>query len=95
MHLVWGQYLTKKFLLQHLGHNEVAQTVNHAVKHAGENDAIAQQFLLTLCPHGSHLFASSHWHADTGCSLEAIDTTRGYVMQQGSKERHTVGIGKS
>jgi hypothetical protein len=26
--------------------------------------------------------------------LEAIDTTRGYVMQQGSKERHTVSIGR-
>jgi hypothetical protein len=24
--------------------------------------------------------------------MEAIDTTTGYVMQQGSKERHTVGI---
>jgi hypothetical protein len=24
--------------------------------------------------------------------VEAFDTTRGYVMQQGSKERHTVGI---
>ena len=24
--------------------------------------------------------------------MEAIDTTTGYVMQQGSKERHTVGL---
>ena len=38
-----------------------------------------------------------HWStpqgADSGCGLEAIDTTRDYVMQQGSKEGHTVGIG--
>src|SRR4029450_3953913 len=27
-----------------------------------------------------------------GYGMEAIDTTRGYVMQQGSKERHTVSI---
>jgi hypothetical protein len=24
--------------------------------------------------------------------MEAVDTTRGYVMQQRSKERHTVGL---
>src|SRR6266700_705596 len=26
------------------------------------------------------------------CWMEAIDTTRGYVMQHGSKEGHTVGL---
>src|SRR5229473_7733679 len=75
-----------------IGHHEGTQTVHHGVEHVGENDTVTQQFFLPLCPGRCHLFASSSWHANGGYSLEAIDTTRGYVMQQGSKEEHTVGI---
>jgi hypothetical protein len=66
-------------------HDKIAQTVHHLGEHVGGNDTVTQQFFLPLCPRRGHLFASSNWHADSGRSLEAIDTTRGYVMQQGSK----------
>src|SRR4029434_2113216 len=75
-----------------IGHDEIAQTAHYVVEHVGGNDAVTKQCLLSLCPRRCHLFASSHWHADVGCWLEAIDTTRSYVMQQGSKEGHTVGL---
>src|SRR4029453_16216872 len=75
-----------------IGHHEVAQALNHVLEDIGGNDAVLQQCLLPLCPRRGHLFASSHWHADRGCWLEAIDTPRGYVMQQGLEERHTVSI---
>jgi hypothetical protein len=61
----------------------------------GRNDAIAQEFLSTLCPHRSHLFASLPWHADRGCWLEAIDRTICYIAQEGCSERHTVGLSES
>src|SRR5712691_5011038 len=70
-----------------IGHHEVVQPVYHVVEHVRGNDAIAQQFLSPLCPHRCHLFASSQWHADTGYSLEAIDTTICYMTQRGSKVR--------
>src|SRR6266446_25488 len=75
-----------------IGHHEVVQPLYHVVEHVRGNDAIAQQFLSPLFPHRCHLFASSQWHADTGYSLEAIDTTICYMTQRGSKERHTVGV---
>jgi hypothetical protein len=78
-----------------IGHDEIAQTVYHGAEHVGGNDAVTQQFLLPLCPRRCHLFASSNWHGDVGCWLEAIDTTIGYMMQQGSKEGHTVGLNRS
>ena len=53
---------------------------------------ITQQFFSPLCPRGNHLFASSPCPVDTECCLEAIVITIGYVIQQGSKEGHTVGI---
>jgi hypothetical protein len=49
-----------------IGYNEVAQMVHHVVEHLGGHDAVTQQFLLPLCPHRGHLFASSPWHADRG-----------------------------
>src|SRR5215813_1688067 len=73
-------------------HHEVAQTVHHVVEHIGENDAITQQCLLPLCPRRCHLFASSPWHANLGCSLEAMDTPRGYVGPTEVKEEDTVGL---
>src|SRR4029450_12688132 len=75
-----------------IGHHEVAQALNHVLEDIGGNDAVLQQCLLPLYPRRGHLFASSHWHADRGCWLEAIDTPRGYVMQQGSEARHTVSL---
>ena len=68
-----------------IGHHELAQTVYHGGEHVGGNDTVTQQCFLPLCPRRDHLFASSNWHADSGRSLEAIGTTRGCVMQQGSK----------
>ena len=61
-------------------------------EHVRGNDAIVQQLLLTRGPHGSHLFASLQWHADSGCSLEAIDRTMCYITQEGSSQGHTVSI---
>src|SRR5687767_1397036 len=49
-----------------IGHDELSQTVDYGVKHVRGNDAIAQQFLLPLCPRGCHLFASSPWPANVG-----------------------------
>ncbi len=54
---------------------------------------ITQQFLLPLCPHRCHLFASSHWHADTGCWLEAIDNNKRLRDATGVKRGDTVGLG--
>ena len=65
-----------------IGHHEAVQTVNHGCEHVGGNDAVTQQVRLPLCPRRSHLFASTRWHIDTGCCLEAIDTIRGYVTQR-------------
>src|SRR5262245_33418154 len=70
--------------------HEVPQMVHHGREDVGRNDTITQQFRLPLCPRRGHLFSSSLWHADLGCSLEAIDTTRGYVTQTGVKEEDTV-----
>ena len=75
-----------------VGYDEVAQTVHHVVEHVRGHDAITQQFLLTRGPHGSHLFASLKWHADIGCSLEAIDMTMCYITQEESSKGHTVGL---
>src|SRR4029453_2781948 len=45
------------------------------------------------CAHTGVIFSPPHHGMPTGgCSLEAIDTTRGYVTQTGVKEEDTVGI---
>src|SRR5215211_2817898 len=45
------------------------------------------------CAHTGVIFSPPHHGILTGrCSLEAIDTTRGYVTQTGGKEEDTVGI---
>jgi len=69
--------------LQHvlIGHDELGQTLHHLMEDVGGDETIAQDFLSPLCPHVVHLFASLEWHADRGCSLEAIDTTIGYGVQ--------------
>src|SRR6266496_5889812 len=89
MHVALAGFGLNSLLIRH---DEIAETVHHGGEHVGGNDTVTQQCLLPLCPRRCHLFASSHWHADVGCWLEAIDTTRGYVMQHGSKEGHTVGL---
>ena len=65
-----------------IGHDKVAQTLHHRGEHVGGNDTVAQQFLLPLCPRRCHLFASSNWHADVGCWLEAIVTERSRSQQE-------------
>src|SRR6266851_3977815 len=75
-----------------VGLGEVMQAVNHVVEDVGGNDAIVQQFRLSLCPDDSHLFASLRWHAKRGCSLEAIDITMSYITQEGWLEKHTVSL---
>src|SRR2546425_7200341 len=74
MHMVLAGLGLKCLLI---GHHELAQTVYHGGEHVGGNDTVTQQCLSPLCPCGCHLFASSQWHADRGCWLEAIDTTTG------------------
>src|SRR5262245_65344476 len=68
--------------LQHvlIGHDELGQTIHHPMEDVGGDETIAHDFLSPLCPHGMHLFASSHCPVDTGCRLEAIVMTRGYGM---------------
>src|SRR5215831_13134513 len=45
------------------------------------------------CAHTGVIFAPPHHGMPTGgCSLEAIDTTRGYVTQTEVKEEETVGL---
>ncbi len=41
---------------------------------------------LSLCPRRWYGFASSPWPLERAYGLEAMDTTRGYVRQRGSKE---------
>src|SRR6266511_3289886 len=89
MHVALAGFGLKSLLIRH---DEIAKMVHHGGEHGGENDTVTQQCLLPLCPRRCHLFASSHWHIDIGCGLEAIDTTIGCVMQQGPKEGHTVGL---
>jgi hypothetical protein len=63
-----------------IGHDELGQTIHHPMEDVGGDETIAQDFLSPLCPHGMHLFASSHCPVDTGCCLEAIVMTIGYGM---------------
>src|SRR5215475_849552 len=45
------------------------------------------------CAHAGVIFAPPPLGVSIrGYGIEAIDTTRGYVMQQGSKERHRVNL---
>jgi hypothetical protein len=38
--------------------------IHHLMEDVGGDETIAQYFLLPLCPHGVHLFASSHCPVD-------------------------------
>src|SRR5262245_6680748 len=69
-----------------IGHNELAETIHHLLENVRGHETIAQHFLSPLCPRGYHLFASSPWPLDRAYGLEAIDTTRGYGIQRGSKD---------
>src|SRR5712691_8449949 len=69
-----------------IGQDELAQTIHQLMEDVGGDATIAQQFLSPLCPHGCHLFASSHCLAKMKCSLEAIVITMRYVMKPGSKK---------
>jgi hypothetical protein len=69
-----------------IGHHERAQTIHHLREDVGGYETIAQHFRSPLCPRECHLFASSPWLLDRAYELEAIDTTGGYVRQQGAKE---------
>jgi hypothetical protein len=63
-----------------LGYDELVQTIPHLSEDVGGDDTIAQYFLSPLCPHGVHLFASSHSPVATRCCLEAIVITMRYRM---------------
>jgi hypothetical protein len=63
-----------------IGHDELAQTIHHLREDVGGDETIVPYFLSPLCPHGVHLFASSHCPVDTGCCLEAIVITIDYEM---------------
>src|SRR5437763_28585 len=52
-----------------IGHDELVETIHHLMEDIGVDNAIAQYCLSPLCPHGVHLFASSHCPVDTGCRL--------------------------
>jgi hypothetical protein len=74
--------------LQHVlrGHDELVQTLHHVMEDVGGDETSAQDFLSPLCPHGVHLFASSHCPVDTGCCLEAMVRTICYGCNQGQNE---------
>src|SRR5262250_66709 len=63
-----------------IGHDELGQTPHHLMEDVRGNETIVQDFLSPLCPHGVHLFASSHWPVDTGCCVEAMVITICYGM---------------
>src|SRR5215470_15778080 len=63
-----------------IGHDELGQTLHHLMEDVGGDETIVQYFLSPLCPHGVHLFASSHCPVDTGYCLEAIVITICYGM---------------
>src|SRR5262252_2075734 len=69
-----------------IGRNELAETLHPLRENVRGHETIAQHFLSPLCPRGCHLFASSPWPLERAYRLEAIDTTRGYGMQRGSKD---------
>ena len=58
-----------------IGHDERGQTLHHLMEDVGGDETIVQYFLAPLCPHGVHLFASSHCHVDPGYCLEAMVIT--------------------
>jgi hypothetical protein len=58
-----------------IGHDKLGQTLHHLLEDVGGDETIAQDFLSPLCPHGMHLFASSHWPVDTGYCVEAMVIT--------------------
>src|SRR5918912_1080902 len=58
-----------------IGYDELAQTLHHLRENVGGDKTIAQDFLAPLCPHGVHLFASSHCPVDMGYCLEAMVIT--------------------
>jgi hypothetical protein len=78
MHVALASLSLQRVLI---GHDELAETVDHGDEHVGGNDAVPQQFFSPLCPRGCHLFASLQWHADGGCWEEAIVITICYMMQ--------------
>jgi hypothetical protein len=63
-----------------IGHHELIQTIHHLREDVGGHETIAQHFFSPLCPHGVHLFASSHCPIDMGCCVEAIVMTICYGM---------------
>ena len=64
----------------HIGHDELTQTIHYLGEDVEGDETIAQYFLSPLCPHGVHLFASSHYPVDMGCCLEAIVRTICYGL---------------
>src|SRR5262245_25551383 len=68
-------------------HDKLVQTIHHLMEDVGGDETIAHDFLSPLCPHGVHLFASSHCPVDPGCCLEASVITICYGMESGSKEK--------
>src|SRR5215510_321368 len=58
-----------------IGYHELAQTFHHLREDLGGDETIAQDFLSPLCPHGVHLFASSHCPVEMECCLEAMVCT--------------------
>ncbi len=49
-----------------IGHDELAQPVDHGEEDVRGHETITQQFLSPQCPHGAHLFASLEWPAQQG-----------------------------
>jgi|RhiMetdeSRZDD1v2_1073273.scaffolds.fasta_scaffold398988_2 hypothetical protein len=50
-----------------IGHHEVTQALHHGVEDSRGNAASTPSRFLPLCPRRGHRFASSQWHAATGC----------------------------
>jgi hypothetical protein len=77
-----------------IGHDELVQTIHHLMEDVGGDKAIAPYCLSPLCPHGVHLFASSHCLVATGYCLEAIAAISGGFLSAVISIRYILGFRK-
>ena len=70
----------------------IAPVVHQGVAHLGGNATVPLSCFLPRGPRRWQRVASGTWPADRGRSLEALETTRRYVMPEGSEGGETVGI---
>ena len=82
--------VSRKSLL--IGHDEVAKAVHQWVNTSGETMQSLNNSACR-CAHTDGIFSPpQNGMSIRNADWKRVDTTRGYVVQQGSKEGHTVGL---